>query len=154
MPLLHLDQRTAAPLILVVDDDEDARAIFGLTLRLAGFRTEEAENGAVALERAFALAPDAILLDQTMPVMDGCETARRLRADARTRDTPLVMLTGFGPRTTRGRDLRAEGQCDAYLLKPCDADEMVASLRDALSGRSTPLVEGGTLAGSSINARG
>ena len=124
-------------LILLVDDDEDQRELCGMTLRRFDFRTEQAGNGEIALERAFALRPDAILLDHSMPVMDGPETARRLRADERTREIPIVMMTGFGASTSAGRAARA-GDCDAYLTKPCTTDEVVAALRAALAspGRS------------------
>jgi two-component system cell cycle response regulator DivK len=127
-----------SPLILVVDDNADLREMCALTLRLVGFRTEEAENGAIAFEKAITLTPDAILLDDAMPVMDGRETARRLRADARTQETPLVLLTGFATTSTRGRELRAEADCDAYVQKPCGPDELVASLRAALLLRAAP----------------
>lgn len=123
------------PLILVVDDDGDAREIYAMTLREAGFRTEEAENGAVACEKALALEPDGILLDHVMPVMDGREAARRFRAHPRTLDTSLVMITGFGSSTTLGRAVRADGTCDCYLAKPCKTDEIVAALRAALLSR-------------------
>ncbi len=124
------------PLVLVVDDDGDAREIYALTLRAYGFRVEVAENGATACERALQLGPDVVLLDHSMPVMDGLETARRLRANARTHDTPILMLTGFDECSQQGRALRAGAVCDAYLLKPCDVDEMVAALEAAL--RRTP----------------
>jgi two-component system cell cycle response regulator DivK len=123
------------PLILVVDDDADAREVYGMTLRHAGFRTEEVENGAFACEMARLLEPDAVLLDHAMPVMDGQEAARRLRADPRTRDTPLVMMTGYGSATALGRAVRADAACDAYLAKPCKADEIVAALRGVLLSR-------------------
>jgi DNA-binding response OmpR family regulator len=125
------------PLILVVEDDADAREIYASTLRMYGFRVEVAENGAIAYERALQLGPDVILLDHAMPVMDGLETARRLRANARTNDTPILMLTGFDEGSAQGRALRAGASCDAYLVKPCDVDEMVAALRAAL--RQAPL---------------
>jgi CheY-like chemotaxis protein len=72
-----------SPLILVVDDHADHRDVYSTMLRFSGFRTEEAENGAVASEseKAITFAPDAILLDHAMPFMDGREAARRLRGD-------------------------------------------------------------------------
>jgi len=142
MPLRNLGA-FASPLILVVDDDADAREIYALTLGLSGFRTEEAENGSVAFEKALALAPDAILLDHAMPVVYGREAARRFRGDVRTHDTPLVMLTGFDRASARGREVRADGHCDAYLAKPCEADQLVAALRAAIllgAGRCTAAV--------------
>jgi CheY-like chemotaxis protein len=128
-----------APLLLVVEDDADMREVYAMTLRTNGFGVEEAENGAIAFERALLLEPDAILLDHSMPVMDGRETARRLRANARTHHTPLVMVTGFGVGSAQGRQLRADANCDAYLVKPCAADEVVAALRAALHLEATLL---------------
>jgi CheY-like chemotaxis protein len=137
---LKRSDESRVPLVLVVEDDADAREIYAATLRTYGFRVEVAENGAIAFERALLLRPDAILLDFAMPVMDGCETARKLRANARTRHTPLVMLTGFDESSEQGLELRAEANCDAYLVKPCDGDEMVDALRAALRLDSTRLV--------------
>ena len=129
----------SSPLILVVDDNADSREMYALALLSFGFRTEEAENGSVAFEKAMACAPDAILLDDSMPVVDGREAAQRLRADKRTRGIPLVMLTGFHHASARGREVRADGHCDAYLEKPCPDDQLVAAVRAALrsnAGRS------------------
>jgi len=125
-----------SPLILVVDDHADHREVYSTTLRFSGFRTEEAENGAVALEKAITFAPDAILLDHAMPVMDGREAARRLRGDERTRRIALVMLTGFDRASARGREVRADGHCDAYLAKPCAGDQLVAAVRVALRSQA------------------
>jgi two-component system, cell cycle response regulator DivK len=123
---------THSPLILVVDDNQDSREICAMTLHRAGFRTVEAENGAMAVDRALALAPDVILLDHVMPVMDGPEAARRLRAEARTHQTPIVMLTGFDGASGGGEGGRASGDCDAYLAKPCDPERIIGALRAAL----------------------
>lgn len=140
MKLARFDERIA-PLVLVVEDDADAREIYAMTLEANGFRVEEAENGAIAFERALLLGPDAILLDHAMPVMDGREAARRLRANARTHHMPLVMVSGFGVGSGEGRQLRADANCDAYLVKPCAAYEVVAALRAALHLDATLLTE-------------
>ena len=125
-----------SPLILVVDDHADHREMYALTLRLAGFRTEEAEDGAMAFEKAITFAPDAILLDHAMPVMDGREAARRLRGDERTCRIALVMLTGFDRASARGREVLADGHCDVYLAKPCDAEQLVLAMRMALGSKN------------------
>ena len=71
------------PLILVVDDYEDAREMYAEYLRFSGFRVAEARNGNEALEQAFALMPDLILMDLSLPGMDGWEATRQLKADER-----------------------------------------------------------------------
>jgi len=135
-----------SPLILVVDDDDDTREICVMILHRAGFRTAQAENGAVAVERALALAPDVIILDHLMPVMDGPEAARRPRADARTHHTPIVMMTGFGSATARERGGSASADCDAYLDKPSEPQQIVAALRAALLLPAVRFVHAGALA--------
>ena len=82
------------PLILVVDDYEDAREMYAEYLRFCGFRVAEARNGNEALEQAFTLMPDLILMDLSLPGMDGWEATRQLKADERTRNIPVVALTG------------------------------------------------------------
>src|SRR5688572_4961972 len=77
-------------LVLVVDDFEDARELYCTCLEQAGYRTAEARNGLEAVERAIELRPDVVLLDLAMPVLDGIEAARRLKADERTRDARLI----------------------------------------------------------------
>src|SRR4029450_9860744 len=74
-----------SPLVLVVDDFDDARDLYRTCLEQAGYRTAEARNGAEAVDRAIELRPDVVLLDLAMPVLDGVEAARRLKADERTR---------------------------------------------------------------------
>ncbi|HLM46046.1 MAG TPA: response regulator, partial [Myxococcaceae bacterium] len=73
-----------APLVLIVDDYQDAREMYAEYLEFSGFRVAEARNGAEAVEKAFALRPSVILMDLSLPVMDGWEATRRLKADART----------------------------------------------------------------------
>jgi CheY-like chemotaxis protein len=134
---------TQSPLVLVVDDDEDTRQICAMILRIAGFRIVEAENGSVAFDKALALAPDVILLDHLMPVMDGPEAARRLRAEARTQQTPIVMLTGFGSGRAHAGGGRASGDCDVYLDKPCNPEQIILALRAALLASAVPFAHAG-----------
>jgi two-component system, OmpR family, response regulator len=137
---------TYCPLVLVADDDEDTREICVMILQQAGFRTVEAENGAIALDRALALAPDVVLLDHWMPVMDGPETARRLRAEVRTRDTPIVMLTGLRGATAWGGGGSGSSDCDAYLDKPCESEQIIAALRAALLSSAVRFAQAGPAA--------
>lgn len=82
------------PRVLVVDDDPGIRLVCTTTLGLDGCQVIEAANGQEALELALEQAPDLVLLDLSMPVLDGFGLAAALRADERTRRVPLVVLTG------------------------------------------------------------
>lgn len=121
------------PLVLVVDDYQDAREMYAEYLEFSGFRTAEARNGQEALDKAFALTPDVILMDLSLPVMDGWEATRRLRADARTRDIPIVALTGHA--LTGQSTETKEVCCDAYVTKPCLPDALVEEVKRILVAR-------------------
>ena len=82
------------PRVLLVDDYPDAREMYSEYLEFSGFDVVEAGNGMEALQRAVDTAPDIILMDLSLPVMDGWEATRRLKADKRTADIPVVALTG------------------------------------------------------------
>jgi len=116
------------PLVLIVDDDPDARAIHGLVLSKRGFRTMEAADGAAAIDAAVVATPDLILMDASMPSMSGPEAAQRLRRDLRTFAIPIVMLTGF---SSAGGEPLAEC-CDVCISKPISARDLVATVTSAL----------------------
>jgi CheY-like chemotaxis protein len=118
------------PLILVVDDYEDAREMYAEYLRFCGFRVAEARNGNEALEQAFSLMPDLILMDLSLPGMDGWEATRQLKADARTKSIPVVGRTG-PPRAGASEGARKAG-CDSFVTKPCLPDDLVVEVRRML----------------------
>ena len=118
-------------LVLIADDFQDAREMYAEYFAFSGFRVVEASNGIEALEKAFELTPNVILMDLALPGMDGWEATRRLKADRRTRHIPLIALTahalaGFS------ESARAAG-CDAFVTKPCLPDELVAEVRRLLT---------------------
>jgi CheY-like chemotaxis protein len=115
------------PLVLIVDDFEDNRAMYVQFLAFEGFRVAEAANGAEALEQARTLLPDLIVMDLSLPVMDGWEATRRLKGDERTRRIPVLALTGhaLGGHSERAK----EAGCDAYLTKPCLPEDLVVEIR-------------------------
>ena len=115
------------PLVLLVEDDVDARRLFAEWLRDAGFRVEQAHNGLQALERAFDLLPDAILTDLNIPGIDGYELTRRLKSDPRTASLPIVAVTGYAPFAQDPARADRAG-CDAFLAKPCAPDDLAATL--------------------------
>ena len=118
-------------LILVVDDYEDAREMYAEYLRFCGFRVAEARNGNEALEQAFTLMPDLILMDLSLPGMDGWEATRQLKADERTRHIPVVALTGHALAGASEGARRAG--CDSFVTKPCLPDDLVVEVRRMLS---------------------
>jgi two-component system cell cycle response regulator DivK len=117
------DSGRARPLVLVVDDYEDARELYAEYLEYSGFRVAEASNGEEALEKAFALTPDVILMDLSLPVMDGWEATRRLKSDERTHTIPVVALTGHA---TRSPDEATQQMgCAGLVTKPCLPEALV-----------------------------
>jgi two-component system, cell cycle response regulator DivK len=124
-------EKKQAPLVLVVDDFDDAREMYAEYLEFTGFRVESARNGAEALERAFAGRPDLILMDLSLPVMDGWEATRRLKADARTRRIPIVALTGHA--LAGHAEGAKQAGCDAFVTKPCLPETLVAEIRRMLA---------------------
>jgi two-component system, cell cycle response regulator DivK len=106
-----------APLILIVDDVSDQREMYAEYLESRGFRVETAADGASALVFTLALLPDLIVMDLSMPHLDGWETTRRLKQDPRTAKIPVLACTGYVFGTYVERAL--EVGCDAYVAKPC-----------------------------------
>lgn len=119
-----------SPLILIVDDSADSRRMYGTYFAATGFRVEEAGQGFEGIEKAFKLAPDIILMDLLMPALDGWETIRLLKGRARTRDIPIIALTG----DTKEKDLKLakNAGCDVLLLKPCLPDVVCAHVQRLL----------------------
>ena len=119
-------------LVLLVDDYEDSRFIYVHTLTQAGFAVAEAADGQEALDKAFALAPDVIVMDLSLPVIDGWEAIRRLRSDERTAKTPIVALTGHS--LSPGDN---NPGYDELLVKPCLPDTVVAAIKKRVDGSSS-----------------
>jgi two-component system, cell cycle response regulator DivK len=120
-----------APLILVVDDYQDAREMYAEYLQFSGFRVAEARNGLEALEQAFALKPDLILMDLSLPGMDGWEATRQLKSDERTAHIPVVALTGHA--LAGASDGAKRAGCDSFVTKPCLPDDLVVEVRRMLN---------------------
>jgi two-component system, cell cycle response regulator DivK len=115
------------PLALVIDDDDDTREMYAEVLRLEGFTVEGASDGQEALQKAVELLPDIIITDLYMPIMDGWETIRRLRADERTRRIPIIACTGEeAPNGTH------DCWADVLLTKPCPLDTLLLEVRQLL----------------------
>jgi two-component system cell cycle response regulator DivK len=118
--------------VLLVEDCPDVRAMYRMNLECSGFDVVEAGNGVEALLRVRDVAPDIILMDLSMPLMDGWEATRYLKAATRTAGIPVVALSG---ETRQGA---AEGArnagCVAFVLKAGPPEELVKEIRKALEG--------------------
>ena len=123
------------PRVLLVDDYPDAREMYSEYLQFSGFDVIEAANGMEALQRAADEAPDIILMDLSLPVMDGWEATRRLKADRRTAEIPVVALTGHALAGI-SEGARQAG-CDAFVTKPCLPEDLVREIRKVLEGLSS-----------------
>lgn len=130
------------PLVLLVDDFQDNREMFADYLVYSGFEVAEAGTGGEALEKAFALRPDIILMDLSLPGLDGWEATRRLKADERTRAIPVVAVTGHALRGHAEGAMQAG--CDAFVAKPCMPDDMVKLIRKLLEAGGTSKVQSKT----------
>ena len=124
-------RRVTGPLVLIVDDFEDNREMYTQFLRFNGYRVAEAVDGHDALSKAGSLHPDLIVMDLSLPGLDGWEATRRLKADPATRDIPVIALTGHA---LAGHEEGARGAgCDAFVTKPCIPADLETEIRRVLA---------------------
>lgn len=125
----------AGPLVLVVDDYQDAREMYAEYLTFSGFRVAEAANGVDAVQQATDLSPDIILMDLSLPGMDGWEATRRIKLHEKTRHIPIIALTGHA---LPGVSSSAQSAgCDAFIIKPCLPDAVLSEVRRLLKASRT-----------------
>jgi two-component system cell cycle response regulator DivK len=118
-------------LVLLVEDQQDLRQLYAQQLTLSGFDVIEASNGAEAVAHTASHAPDVVLMDLSLPVMDGWEATRQLKSDDRTAHIPVVALTAHDGSGELQRATRAG--CDWFVPKPCPPDALIAEVRRVLS---------------------
>jgi two-component system cell cycle response regulator DivK len=123
-----------APLVLIVDDVDHGREICSEYLEFRGFRVATAADGQEALDRAFELLPDVILMDLSLPVIDGWEATRRLKEDPRTRDIRVIALTAHALASAHERAKKAG--CDSVVTKPCLPKDLEAEVRRQIEARA------------------
>ncbi|MGF0164641.1 response regulator [Streptomyces koyangensis] len=122
--------------VLVVDDNKVIRQLIRVNLELEGFEVVTAADGAECLDMVHRVRPDVVTLDVVMPRLDGVRTAARLRADERTRDVPIVMVSGCdGGGVAEGA---ADAGVDAFLAKPFDPQELVRVVGQLRERRRAP----------------
>jgi len=120
--------------LLLVEDNEMNRDMLERRLRRRGFAVDVAKDGQEAIAAAHFAPPDLILMDISLPVLDGFEVTRRLKADAATRAIPVLALTAHAMSTDRARAL--EAGCDEYDTKPIDMDRLLAKIARLLPARA------------------
>ncbi len=113
--------------IFIVDDFADNREMYAYFLSEKGFDVTQVNDGPEALEKAERLKPDLIIMDLSLPGMDGWEAARLLKSGEKTRHIPIVILTAY--------DVAGAGPvgCEAILTKPCLPDHMIAEISRVLA---------------------
>jgi two-component system cell cycle response regulator DivK len=116
--------------ILVVEDQEDNRQILRDLLSSAGYEMTEASDGEAGVEAAKQQRPDLILMDIQLPLMDGYEATRRIKADPELKDIPIVVVTSYALSGDDGK-ARAAG-CDAYVTKPYSPRQLLAKIKEFL----------------------
>ena len=120
--------------VLIVDDFEDNRAMYAEYLRYAGLDVVEAKDGAEAIEMARTELPDLIVMDLSLPVIDGWEATRRIKRDPLTREIPIIALTGHA---LEGHSQGArEAGCEGFLAKPCLPDKLLDTVNELLVKRA------------------
>jgi len=111
--------------VLLVEDNDDNRTLFGIILRYHGFEVLEAADGETAVSIAREHRPDIILMDLGLPGIDGLEATLRLKSDPHTAAIPVLAVTAYH---SAELDARAAG-CDGFLTKPCPPDRVIHEVR-------------------------
>lgn len=125
------------PKILLVEDNEMNRDMLVRRLEHRGFDLATAADGRKGLALAQTLMPDLILLDMSLPEMDGWEVARKLKSDPSTRDIPVIALTAHAMQGDREAALDAG--CEDYDTKPVDLNRLLGKMTALLQGRARVL---------------
>jgi two-component system, cell cycle response regulator DivK len=116
--------------VLIVEDQEDLRDILRLALVGAGYDVIEAENGRQGVEKVTAERPDLVLMDIQMPVLDGYDATREIKASPEHSQTPVIAVSSYAMKGDEEK-ARAAG-CDAYVTKPYSPKQVVALVRHYL----------------------
>jgi DNA-binding response OmpR family regulator len=116
--------------VLVIDDEASIRVLVRVNLEADGMQVTEASDGATGLELARSDAPDVVLLDLTMPGLDGWQVAEQLLADPRTSHVPIIFLTGRAELRDIARGVEISGV--DYVTKPFNPLELASRVRDLL----------------------
>jgi CheY-like chemotaxis protein len=124
------------PKLLLVEDNEESREGLSRHLRRKGYEVVTAVDGRQGLEAARSVAPDLVLMDMSLPILDGWEATRQLKADPHTRHIPVIALTAHAMAGDRERALAAG--CDEYDTKPVEFSRLLGKIEALLGGATTP----------------
>ena len=122
--------------VLLVDDTMDTRELYALYFRSLGFTVLTADDGEAGIATAATQRPDVIVMDLAMPRLDGISAIRRLKADKRSRDIPVILLTGYPERAIRGGAVEAGAA--VFLTKPCLPEDLETHVRRLLDTDDLP----------------
>jgi two-component system cell cycle response regulator DivK len=114
-------------LILLVEDNEDNRIVYSTILKHFGYEVIEALNGEEGIAKARSQQPNLILMDISIPVIDGWEATQVLKHDPTTKHIPIIALTAHALASDREKAM--EVGCDGYLAKPCEPRAVVAEVQ-------------------------
>ena len=128
-------ERETATNVLLVEDTEDNRFMMRRLLEMSGFRVSEATNGAEAVRTAQAERPEIILMDLSLPVVDGLAATRRIRQLRDFRDVPIIAVSAHDSADFHTEALAAG--CNAYITKPIDFTELEDLIRRLTSRQNT-----------------
>ena len=124
--------RRERPLVLIVEDQCELRQLYAQELTMSGFDVIEAGNGAEAIAHTAERNPDVVLMDLSLPIVDGWEATRRLKDDSRTAHIPVMALTAHDESGDIQRATRAG--CDWFVPKPCQPQDLIEEVRRVLGG--------------------
>jgi two-component system, cell cycle response regulator DivK len=122
--------RERSDVVLVVDDDRDAREMLSEFLEFSGFHVEQAADGARAVSLATDLQPSIVLMDLSMPRMDGWEATRRIKRDEQLKEIPVVAASAHA--LTSEVKSAFEAGCDGFISKPLDLSLVATTVQRAL----------------------
>ena len=128
------DARPARPLVLVAEDDDDTRLLFRTMLEIRGYSVIEAPDGEEAVRLAETARPDLILMDGSLPRLDGLTATRRIRSFGRAGRVPIAFISGHAGAAFLA--LAREAGCDEYLIKPPDLGQLCGVLEKYLGDKA------------------
>jgi len=127
---LTVSKATKSPTILIIEDYSDTRELLSAMLRSKGYKVIEAEDGLEGLLKATAMYPDLIIMDLSLPEMDGVEAARRIHRQAKLSHIPIFVVSAYLTEEVK-EDVSAAG-CVEIFAKPFDADLLMRKISDRL----------------------
>src|SRR5437868_13041227 len=121
---------SSGKMVLLVEDNEDNRIVYSTILKHFGYTVTEALNGEEGISKARTEKPDLILMDISIPIIDGWEATQVLKHDPETNEIPIIALTAHALASDREKAM--EVGCDGYLAKPCEPRQVVSEVARVL----------------------